>query len=199
MLYVVGLGNPGDAYTKTRHNVGWMTLDNLQTSCTCADPDQVNHWQAMVVRCVVGTETELMLVYPQTFMNRSGETVRQLLHDQPAASLVIVHDDIALPVGKIRISQGKGHGGHNGIKSIFEHTKRTDFVRVRIGIASTRWWSQEPYVPTGAALPKHVLSGFAWWERSAIQSGIDRATQAVLALGAQDIAIVMNTYNTDVS
>lgn len=198
-MYVVGLGNPGEKYATTRHNVGWMVLDTLRSKFECTDLDCNTHWNARVSECELSAGESVVLVYPQTFMNRSGETVRLILRDKADASVVIVHDDIALAVGKIRVSQGKGHGGHNGIKSIVEHTKRIDLVRVRVGVAGKRWWGDSPYIPTGAALPKHVLSGFSWWERGVVQDGIERAAQAVQMLAAEDISSVMNTYNADPS
>lgn len=198
-MYVVGLGNLGEKYATTRHNVGWMVLDRLRSKFECTAPNRNNHWNARISECQLGTGESVVLVYPQTFMNRSGETVRLILRDKADASVIVVHDDIALPVGKIRVSQGKGHGGHNGIKSIMEHTKRIDLVRVRVGVAGKRWWGSDMYIPTGAALPKHVLSGFSWWERGAVEDGIERAAQAVQMLATEDVSSVMNIYNTDPS
>lgn len=194
-MYIVGLGNPGEKYTATRHNVGWMVLDTLRSEMSCTDTDHVPHWKALIAKCNGTSELPVTLVYPQTFMNRSGETVRAIMRDDAESAIIIVHDDTALPVGKIRISQGRGTGGHNGIKSIYDQTKKTDFVRVRVGVAGKRWWGSEPYVPTGPALPRHVLSGFSWWERGAMHEGITTATQALQALCTDDVTTVMNMYN----
>ena len=131
-MYIVGLGNPGKEYEKTRHNVGWMVLDTLRTEWSCGDSVLKKHWQAVVCNCKNEKGMPLTLVYPQTFMNRSGETVRAIVHDATNASVIIIHDDTALPLGTIKISQGRGDGGHNGIKSINHHVKQNDFVRIRI-------------------------------------------------------------------
>ncbi len=194
MYYVIGLGNPGKKYANTRHNVGWAVLDALAAEHQFTGLEAMRPYQANVCRGTLA-EQVVWLVYPQTFMNRSGETVRAVLRDDPPAQILIVHDDVSLPVGQCRISYQRGHGGHNGVRSIFSLTKRKDFVRVRIGVAGTRWFSREPYVPTGSALPQHVLAPFSWRERSVCAVGITRGVSAVVSIVRDGVQVAMNEHN----
>ncbi len=126
---VIGLGNPGEDYKKTRHNAGWLVLD-------AAFPDLV--WQrdayAVAHKAVDGA---LMFVKPDTFMNLSGESVAFYTkkNEIPADHCIVIYDDIDLPLGKIKISFDRGSGGHNGIKSIQDHLGTAEFIRIRIGIS----------------------------------------------------------------
>lgn len=130
---VVGLGNPGDEYAATRHNAGFRVVDAV------AGRIGANYWKSECGALVAQKEwrgRELVLAKPQTFMNLSGASVAQLAkkHGIAGDRLVVVHDELDIPAGTIRIKSGGGHGGHNGLKSIFEKLGTRDFARVRIGI-----------------------------------------------------------------
>lgn len=134
MKLLVGLGNPGSKYAGTRHNVGFRFLDGLAESeglCFVAAP----RFHAETVRWE-SDSGRVMLVKPQTFMNNSGETVGALAryYQVDEQDIIVVYDDLDLPVGKMRIKKGGGHGGHNGLRSIHAHLPSADYVRVKVGI-----------------------------------------------------------------
>jgi len=141
---VVGLGNPGAEFEGTRHNVGFMALDALLQALLESTPGQSGQsgkTPYKKVRCdavvseVEYGSTRLVLAKPQTFMNRSGKSVKGLLkhYDLTIEEALVIHDDLDLPAGSFRVKQGGGHGGHNGLRSISD-TCGTDFARVKVGI-----------------------------------------------------------------
>jgi PTH1 family peptidyl-tRNA hydrolase len=130
---IVGLGNPGEEYARTRHNAGFMVVDLL------AENLGVSYWREECgarVGVVRLDDRELVLAKPQTYMNRSGSAVKRLLerHDAAIAEMIVVHDDLDLPEAVVRVKRGGGHGGHNGLRSIVETIGTGEFVRVRLGI-----------------------------------------------------------------
>jgi len=134
MKLLVGLGNPGSKYEKTRHNIGFRFLDlvakseGLRFAAAPRFHAETATWESSAGR--------ILLVKPQTFMNDSGEAVGALAHfyQVEEQDIVVVYDDLDLPVGKLRIKKGGGHGGHNGLRSIHAHLPATDYIRVKIGI-----------------------------------------------------------------
>lgn len=130
---IVGLGNPGDEYADTRHNAGFRVVDAF------AEEVGATYWKSQCGALVATKERDrrlLVLAKPQTYMNLSGSAVAQLMkaHDVAVDHLVVVHDELDIPAGTIRVKSGGGHGGHNGLRSIFDKCGSRDFVRVRIGI-----------------------------------------------------------------
>jgi len=146
MKLLVGLGNPGSKYEKTRHNIGFRFLDLLAKSeglRFVAVPRfhaETATWESSSGR--------ILLVKPQTFMNNSGETVGALarFYQIEEQDIVVVYDDLDLPVGKLRIKNGGGHGGHNGLRSIHTHLPSADYVRVKIGIGRPLHGDITPWV-----------------------------------------------------
>ena len=132
---IVGLGNPGDKYAKTRHNMGFLTLDLL------AEQEKVKidriKFKGLTAQTTVGG-ARCLLLKPQTYMNLSGEAVREAaqFYKIPADHVLVISDDVALPVGKIRVRPGGSAGGHNGLKNIIAHLGTDQFPRVKIGVAS---------------------------------------------------------------
>ncbi len=130
---VAGLGNPGPEYAATRHNAGFMVVDLLGENLRAA------YWKdecgAQTSQVRLGDE-ELVLAKPQTFMNLSGASVKRLVdeYDVPLDGLIVVHDDIDLPAGTVRVKNGGGHGGHNGLRSLHEKLQDGEYVRVRVGV-----------------------------------------------------------------
>lgn len=194
MFYVVGLGNPGKQYTNTRHNIGWLVLDAFATANGAAEPEAVSHWHARVRR-VSFADAAAMLVYPETFMNRSGETVRAILHDDPDGTVVLVHDDVALPLGRVQVVVGRGTGGHNGVQSVYDQTKRKDFARVRVGVAPVNPFTGVKKTVDGATLRRHVLGSFTLWERSRMAATCDAAVATLETLLVAGPAVAMNRHN----
>ena len=132
---IVGLGNPGDKYARTRHNMGFLTLDLL------AEQEKVKidriKFKGLTAQTTVGG-ARCLLLKPQTYMNLSGEAVREAaqFYKIPADHVLVISDDVALPVGKIRVRPGGSAGGHNGLKNIIAHLGTDQFPRVKIGVAS---------------------------------------------------------------
>ena len=130
---IAGLGNPGPQYQWTRHNAGFLFLDRLASAENC--PLTRKNFSGLTGEWSYGGH-RLVLLKPQTFMNRSGQSVMPALqfHKAPLTQLIVVHDELDLPFGTARFKQGGGHGGHNGLRSIMEQLGKGDFIRLRIGI-----------------------------------------------------------------
>lgn len=135
MKLIVGLGNPGQEYAATRHNIGFMTLDLLAKQLGQEFCD-LSRWQAATAEVSVDGE-KVVLLKPQTYMNRSGISVGKFAHfyKLDPADIWVVSDELDLPLGRIRIRQGGSSGGHNGLKSIIEHLGSDNFYRIRLGIS----------------------------------------------------------------
>jgi len=186
---LVGLGNPGREYAGTRHNVGFMVLDRLAAAWGAAFRAD-KKWQAEVAvassqnPCGTG---DVWLCKPQTYMNLSGESVGEIARFykiEPARVFVIL-DDMALPLGRLRLRERGTAGGHNGLQSILDHLGTQDIPRLRIGIGSA-----EP----GAAVG-HVLGRFAVDERPLVEQSLDRAVEAVRFAQENDLPSAMNRFN----
>ncbi len=133
MELIVALGNPGKEYEHTRHNIAWSVLSELITTACLPSPHASSAFSGDVsVGNLHGKEVRIL--FPTTFMNNSGSAVKKALACEPAASLIVVHDEIDLPFGTVRIAEDRGAGGHNGVKSIIESLGSQNFIRIRIGI-----------------------------------------------------------------
>ena len=184
MKIVVGLGNPGSRYHGTRHNVGFAVVDLLAQGPHAGRFQ--TRFQAEVAE-LVEDDRKLLLVKPQTYMNLSGRCVRQLVdfYQLPLEELLIVCDDINLPLGKLRIRPRGTHGGHNGLRDIQNHLGGTEYARLRIGVDAP---------PEDGAID-HVLSRFRSSERAAIEDALAEAAQAVVVWAHQGVEVCMNQFN----
>jgi PTH1 family peptidyl-tRNA hydrolase len=184
MKVVVGLGNPGSRYAGTRHNVGFAVVDAL-AEAPGAGRFQ-SRFQADVAELVEGGE-KVLLVKPQTFMNLSGQSMRQLVdfYQLPPEDLLVVCDDFNLPLGKLRFRARGTHGGHNGLRDIQNHLGSTQYSRLRIGVGE----------PEEEEAVGHVLGRFRPSERPVIEEALQTAVQAVAAWWAKGIEFCMNEYN----
>jgi PTH1 family peptidyl-tRNA hydrolase len=164
---VVGLGNPGSRYEKTRHNIGWLVLDRLADRVGAGGRVKSKD-AAASVRGRLG-DNELILVKPMTYMNLSGVAVRKVLARErvPMADLLVVVDDMALPFGKLRLRERGSAGGHNGLRSIIGEMGTEDFARLRVGIGSAKEGAIE-----------HVLGGFEHAEQRHLDAILDAAADA---------------------
>ncbi len=187
MKLVVGLGNPGRAYEHTRHNAGWQVLDEVARRRAV---EFRRSWRRPVQSAKASMEGAgaLLLVKPLTFMNRSGDVLPGLM--RPAGltvkDLIVVADDINLPLGKLRIRSRGGAGGHNGLKSVIERLGSEEFIRVRVGVGE-----QEE----GKSLTEHVLDRMNAEERQALAESAVRAADAVDCILAEGVDRAMNGYN----
>ncbi|HTG01112.1 MAG TPA: aminoacyl-tRNA hydrolase [Nitrospirota bacterium] len=185
MKIIIGLGNPGRKYARTRHNAGFLVLDELASDLSAVF-SQEKH-DALLCKARIGTEP-LILAKPLTFMNDSGRAVAALLRDaySSAGDLIVVHDDLDLPLGAVRVKIGGGHGGHNGLRSLIDILGTAEFLRIRIGI-------NRP--PAGCDAAEYVLSPFLPEERSAVNDAVKKAAEAVRASVSDGPVRAMNLFN----
>jgi peptidyl-tRNA hydrolase, PTH1 family len=188
MWLIVGLGNPGAKYLLTRHNVGFMALDFLAKSVGVRNNDARSEFDAQTIDFKWDSEP-VKLVKPQTFMNLSGESVGELsrFYKVPNDRVVIVHDELDLPFGQIRLKTSGGDGGHNGLKSLIQHLGGNDFLRLRIGVG-------RPPQP-GPDAAAYVLQNFTNQEQEALPEILNRATDAIEAVVFDGVLKAMNTFN----
>jgi PTH1 family peptidyl-tRNA hydrolase len=178
---VAGLGNPGPEYAGTRHNIGFMVLDAL------AHNQGVQFSSAKKWRCDWAKWNDVLLVKPMTFMNRSGDSIgplAQYFHIKPEEFLAVV-DDVALPLGRLRIRPEGSEGGHNGLKSLAAHFGY-GFPRLRIGVGAT---------PENEELVDHVLGRFAPSERISVNQAVKRAVAAIRQIATEGVTAAMNVFN----
>ncbi len=166
---VVGLGNPGDSYEHTRHNVGWRALDELAE--IAGVPVQKLKYKALTNTCAVGG-AKVLLMKPVTYMNLSGEAVGEAarFYKLPPERVLVLSDDISLPVGRLRIRKSGSAGGHNGLKSIIQHLGTDQFPRVKIGVGA------KPHPDYDLA--DWVLGKFPPADRKVIDEMVQKAAQA---------------------
>lgn len=189
MYIIVGLGNPGRQYAHTRHNVGFDTIDVLADRYRI--PVDAKKYKALYGRGVIEGE-KVILAKPQTFMNLSGESVRELIDFykiDETEELIVVYDDISLEPGQLRLRAKGSAGGHNGIKNIIAHLGGQVFKRVKVGIGEK---------PRGFDLADYVLSRFSKAERELVGESLERAADAVVKIIAGDMDAAMNEYNKKV-
>lgn len=188
MILIVGLGNPGRRYRGTRHNVGQDVVHHVASRLGLRLEDE--GW-ARVGRRRVGSAT-IVLAIPATYMNLSGQAVRDLLrrYRRRPEDLLIVHDDLDLPLGYIRLRPGNGSGGHNGIRSIIEELGTGLFPRLRIGIGRP---------PEGVDPVEFVLDRFTPDEYLVIDKAVARAADAALTVASEGLEAAMTRYNARTS
>lgn len=182
---IVGLGNPGKQYEKTRHNLGFMLIDKLaQELQTQVKREEC---RALIGRAEIGGEV-VELVKPQTFMNLSGESVSCLMKktNRSIEKLIVITDDLALPVGKIRFRPQGSHGGQNGLRSIIDCLKTNEFTRLRIGI--------QPEFPL-RNMSDFVLDNFSKSETETIAEVLDKSAEAIRAVVTDGLGKAMAQFN----
>ncbi|MBM4054770.1 MAG: aminoacyl-tRNA hydrolase [Planctomycetes bacterium] len=184
MKLIVGLGNPGEKYVKTRHNLGFMVINKLsqQLEMECSQ----NKFQSLFCKKKVEQE-EIILLKPQTFMNLSGAAVKEAasMYKCQVQDIMVVCDDLDLPLGKLRIRRTGGCGGHRGLESVAAYLGTTDFSRLRIGIGR----------PKSNDTSSFVLSMFSEEEDGVIAESLEDACQALKTWIYDGMESCMNKYN----
>jgi len=189
MKLIVGLGNPGRVYASNRHNIGFICVNYFARS-------QGIKFDRKQARARIGmgkiTSKEVVMAKPQTYVNLSGQSVSRLIRkfNINLNDLLVIHDDLDLPLGKIRISHSSGAGGHKGVESIITELGSQDFVRLRVGIGR----------PDKAEISEddiiaYVLSDFTTEERQTVAQAIPRVSEAILCLLTEGLTPAMNKYN----
>jgi peptidyl-tRNA hydrolase, PTH1 family len=182
---VVGLGNPGGLYAGTRHNVAWQVLDELARRWRASE---VGTTPVYTVRQADVAGDTVALMQPLTFMNNAGDAVEAWQHGRPgpAAELLVVGDDVYLPVGTMRIRARGSSGGHRGLESIERTMGGRDFARLRIGVGAAE---------SSAHLREHVLAGFTADEQAQIDETVVKAADAVECWATEGVLAAMNRFN----
>ncbi len=178
MMLIVGLGNPGKQYEQTRHNFGFRVLDLL------AGGEQ---WEHKHDSQFIKTD-DLILAKPQTFMNKSGEAVKEILKYYPAAQLVVIHDELDFPLGTIKIMKNISSAGHNGVQSIMDELATKDFIRIRLGIDNPDIRGQVPG-------DDFVLQKFTEQELSLVNEVLEKTKSAVEILQTQGLDMAQSKFN----
>jgi PTH1 family peptidyl-tRNA hydrolase len=187
MLFIVGLGNPGREYAAHRHNVGFMAVDEIARRVK-ADSFR-EKFSGEFARAEIAGEPAILLK-PMTYMNESGRSVQPAMAFFKAApsELIVLHDELDIPFGEVRMKMGGGHAGHNGLRSIMEHLGG-DFGRVRLGIG-------RPPPGFRGEVADFVLSGFSSTEREALPEMLKKAGDSVLNVARKGFGAAMNMANT---
>ena len=183
---IVGLGNPGPKYDGTRHNAGFLTMDRLAKELGV----KVNRAKFKSLTSLVTVEGQkVLLLMPQTFMNNSGEAVGQAarFYQLPPERIVVIFDDISLPVGRIRVRAEGSAGGHNGLKSIIAHLGSQAFPRVKVG------GGEKPHPDYDLAA--WVLSSFTAQEKKLLDPALDNAAQAAVTLLTKGVQAAASQFN----
>ena len=182
---IAGLGNPGAEYARTKHNVGFMLVDALAERLNA--PAWKEDFFSSVTEVRIGGE-KVFLVKPLTYMNNSGEAIGPMLsyYKMTADDLTVVHDDMDIPAGTVRIRKKGSSGGHNGIKSIIAHVGGENFARVRIGVGRP---------PAGWTVINHVLAPFLAEDAPKIREAIGYLLPAVECIVTDGVELAMNRYN----
>lgn len=194
---IAGLGNPGDQYSRSRHNAGFMTVDRIAKAKAVEFGRR--KFQGVIAEIML-EEKPALLVKPQAFYNLSGECVASVLGYFKVApeNLIVVHDELDLEAGRLRIKRGGGDAGNRGVRSIAESLGSADFIRVRIGIGRPPGYSEaiEPGQSAKTEENKdYLLRPMTAAERQALASMLDRAADAVAAIADKGLEAAMNRYN----
>lgn len=186
MKLIVGLGNPGIEYQFTPHNLGFMAIDCIANECGVAVKNR--HCRALTARADFGGE-QVVLAKPETYMNLSGTSVRELVEKyevRPETDLIVIYDEMDLPLGAIRIRQRGSSAGHNGMKSIIGALSTQEFLRIRLGVAPDR------EISDGVSF---VLTPFRKAQRKVVDEIISTASEAVKVILTEGPAAAMNRFN----
>ena len=186
MFIIVGLGNPGREYQNTRHNIGFDVIDVIAEKHNISVMEKKH--KAIIGKGAIDGY-KVILVKPQTYMNLSGESVREIVDYykvDPESEVIIVADDISLNPGNIRIRKKGSAGGHNGLKNIIAHFGHDNFIRIKMGVGEK---------PKGYDLADYVLGHFTQDERKTMDEAATRATQAIRLILTEDADAAMNQYN----
>lgn len=192
MKLIVGLGNPGKEYEKTRHNVGFLILDALREKLEAEEFHEEKRLKALLTKAKTDS-LDLLLAKPLTYMNKSGEAVQKILHfyKLKPQDLVVVYDDLDLSLDHIRVRQKGSAGTHNGMKSIVASLGTDNFPRVRVGIES-----RGETAPIKQDLASFVLSTFTKKDGIKAKKAIEKAADAIITMLTEGIHAAMNRYNT---
>jgi len=180
MIIIIGLGNPGEKFKNTRHNVGFMALDKFAENSSFPDFELQKKYSSLV-----SSNENIILAKPQTFMNESGKAVKKILAKNNTETVIVIHDDIDLPIGKIKIVKDRGSAGHKGVESIIQNIGNDGLIRFRIGIGGQN----------DVEAMKVVLKKFSPEEQEIVGKTIQKTTEALNLFINEGLEKAMNEYN----
>ena len=188
MKLIVGLGNPGTKYKKTWHNIGFVAIDNIADEFNFDNFKSENKFKSDIATGQINN-TKIILAKPQTYMNNSGEAVRAIAkyYKIKPKDIIVIHDDIDLPLGRLKIITGSSAGGHNGIKSIIQHIKTKDFARIKIGVATPKKDRMDS--------ADYVLAKVGLLQSGKTKEAIKKTTSAIEEVVSGDLVSAMNKLN----
>lgn len=186
MWLIVGLGNPGSQYKFNRHNIGFMAVDSF------VGTDKIKSYRIEFkaeFQKLKFKDEDILILKPQTFMNLSGDSVQEALsfYKVPLDRIVVVHDELDQPMGKIKVQKARGHGGHNGVRDISAKLGTNDYIRLRLGIG-------RPSIPT-MGVADYVLQNFTKDEHAILEDLLTQATHALESIIVDGYAKAANRYN----
>ena len=186
MIIIIGLGNPGEKFESTRHNAGFMAVDFFAKKNDFPEFEMEKKYDSLV-----SEKDKIMIVKPQTFMNKSGDAAKKIISKNKKADFIVIHDDIDLPLGKLKIVKNRGSAGHKGVESIIKTVGNKNLIRFRIGINSNP--------PTGGKktlVPeKFVIKDFTEDEKKLMTKTINRISEALQSFIENGLDKTMGEYN----
>ena len=193
MSYIIaGLGNPGEEYIHTRHNAGRMMVENIKSAHEFSEWKLDKKLNALLSKGEIEGE-KVLLVEPETFMNKSGGALKPLIgSEKKAEKLIVIYDDLDIPLGTLKMSFNRGSGGHRGVESIIKTLKTEKFIRIRVGIA--------PVTPSGktkkpADVDKHILGEFKKAEQDVLKKNAKKITEILPVLFKEGLSKAMTEFN----
>lgn len=192
MILIIGLGNPGKKYELSRHNLGFLVLDRFSRK-NLFEFKSSKKFKSKISKGYFGKK-RIILIKPQTFMNNSGKAVKSLAtnYKRQTTNIWVIHDDIDLPLGKMKIVKNRGAGGHKGVQSIINEMKTKNFVRFRLGInpryKTMKKWSDE-------AMKKFVLKKFTKTEKGIVKKVVENCVKALEITLKEELEKAMNEFN----
>ncbi|MBI2054404.1 MAG: aminoacyl-tRNA hydrolase [Candidatus Staskawiczbacteria bacterium] len=185
-MIIVGLGNPGEKFKNTRHNAGFMALDHFAEKNNFPEFELQKKYEALISDGIIENK-KIILAKPQTFMNNSGGSIKKIVKSYSTKTLLLIHDDIDLPLGKIKIAKERGSAGHKGVESIVKAVGNKGLIRIRIGICPEK------------GKPKNresfVIKKFAQEEKKLLSRVIDKASECLNILIKEGLEKAMNECN----
>jgi PTH1 family peptidyl-tRNA hydrolase len=194
MKIIVGLGNPGEEYTLTRHNIGRMVLDALIKKNKFDAFESNKKYQSLATEGKIGKE-KVLILEPETFMNKSGLALKLLITSKKAAeNLIVVRDDLDIPLGRFKIGFNRSSGGHRGIDSIVKHIKTEAFIQVKVGISPSTP-SGKLKKPTGEAVLDFIIGNFKKPELEKVKKIVKEVAGAIEILVTEGKEVAMGEFN----
>lgn len=195
MHYIVGLGNPDEEHEGTRHNTGRIVLSHFLKKQHLPLPVSSVKYASLISESEIGGE-KVLILWPETYMNRSGSAVSKAVKSaKMAQKLIVVYDDIDLPLGTVKISYGRGSGGHKGVESIIRALKTKNFARIRVGVTPTTPAGKLKKPKGEQKIIAFLLSDFKKPEREILQKASKRVSEAIETIVTDGLARAMNRFN----